>query len=159
MTITREEPLPMEYIPRRSRRLSDAAAHAAQQWEDIEAERDQFKLGLDSANARISILEETNAILHESVRSAEVQRDYFQRRCLRLLTFIEQIGSLTIQAAKETEPPIITEAIAAALQKVTEDHLGDENDKSETTERKVPLLTTPENPPRSEGGPSPFKDK
>lgn len=109
---------PVEFIPHRSRRLSDAAAAAAQQWEELENELAQLKALHQIATTRISILEEANEIHKDDLMKLEIQRDYYQRRCIRLLTFVEQIGHLTVAAAKDNEPPIVTTAVTAAHQPI-----------------------------------------
>jgi len=136
------------------RRRSEAAAHAAEQWEDLENERHSFKLGLDSANAHISVLEESNTILKESLDQLQTQLEYHQRRCIRLLTFIEQIGHLTVGAAKDSEPLLIAEAINAA-----KDQAKDQANETQTNPHQDPSSSsvTPSSGP--EGGPTPSQDR
>jgi len=148
------EPLIPQTAPRRRR--SEAAAHAAEQWEDLENERNSFKLGLDSANAHISVLEESNTLLHESLDQLQSQLEYHQRRCIRLLTFIEQIGLIASGAALDVEPPLITKAIDAAQ--------NDQKDQANVNEAQTkldqdPSASTLPSTERSKGGPSPSEDR
>lgn len=92
--------LPMAADPR-SRRISEAAAGAAQYVIDLEAEVGRLKEELGFERNRNSLLSETNNILHEQVAALEHENRRIRESNARTRTKLQISGKLVLEALDE----------------------------------------------------------
>lgn len=104
---------PLDFAPP-ANRLSEEAGRAAQHVLDLETALQLRTQERDAARNHISLFEQANELLHEELKNALSERAYYERRCMRLLTYLEQIGDSAIKAARDAEPPLIADTVQAA---------------------------------------------
>ena len=94
--------LPITPDPRQ-RRISEAAAGAAQYVIDLEAEVGRLKEELGFERNRNSLLEETNKILHEQVSALEVENRKLRDSNSRVRAKLQVSGQIVLEAMREAE--------------------------------------------------------
>lgn len=102
--------LPMSPDPR-SRRISEAAAGAAQYVIDLEARVAELTEAMGFERNRNSLLDETNKILHEQIAALEQENRRLRESNARTRTKLQISGKLVLEALDEAnswegpEPP------------------------------------------------------
>lgn len=87
----------------RQRRISAAAADAAQYVIDLEAEVARQKEELGFERNRNSLLDETNKILHEQIATLEQENRKLRDSNSRVRTKLQVSGQIVLEAMREAE--------------------------------------------------------
>lgn len=108
-TMTYDEPtfphfsgLPMTPDPRQ-RRISEAAAGAAQYVIDLEGEVSRLKEALAFECNSNSLVSEANKILHEQIAALEQENRKLRESNARVRTKLQVSGSIVLEAMREAE--------------------------------------------------------
>lgn len=100
-------PVPIEHPPEAFRppvaRLSEAAARAAQNVLDLETDLAQAVKDVAQLKNLLQLEEERNKVLSSDLKSAQLDRDFYQRRNVEIMTKLTVAGSIVLDAMKE--PP------------------------------------------------------
>lgn len=94
--------LPTSFDPR-SRRISEAAAGAAQYVIDLEAEVARLKEENGFERNRNSLLNEANMLLHEQIATLEHENRMLRDSNSRVRTKLQVSGSIVLEAMREAE--------------------------------------------------------
>lgn len=103
--------LPMTADPR-SRRISEAAAAAAQYVLDLEAQVGRLKEEFGFERNRNSLLDETNKILHEQIAALEHENRNIRDAMGRCRTKLQVSGGIVLEALAEANTWKLPEAAA-----------------------------------------------
>jgi hypothetical protein len=122
---------PDDSVPFRPIRRGEAAAKAAQYVADLEEEISTVTQQAAQLKNMLQLEEERNKVLTGDLKAAQLDRDYYQRRCVEIMTKLTVAGSIVLDAMKEhpeREDPVQRAAIIEAAKKAIDQKIeGDEN--------------------------------
>lgn len=90
----------MDYRPPQVRR-SEEAARAAQHVLDLENDLSHLTTQLGQLKNMLQLEEERNKVLTADLKSAQLDRDYYQKRATEIMTKLTIAGSIILDAMKE----------------------------------------------------------
>lgn len=91
-----------QYAPPRARKISEAAAAAAQHVIDLEAANAELTGQVAQTKNLLQLAEERNAVLAAELLKVKLEGEYHQQRCIEIETKLRTAGAIILDCLKVT---------------------------------------------------------